>query len=259
MTAPQISEAGVNAIHAVGALFRVRVALVGAAALSFWIDLPRSTADIDLALAIDIDDLTRIETELRWNRVSPHRFRAEGGTLLDVIPCSSSLLDAGELHWPNSQNIFNLTGLDLALSQASAIEAYGHSVPVAPVPVLVLLKMAAWLDRPERERDLGDIAHALDKYLGDDSDRRWIEFLDSGHPFERVSAFAVGYDLSALLRSSHRRVVDDFLHRTADKPVNLSLMARLAPPSWRNRPDVAEAQLQAMLEGIERRGSASED
>ncbi len=36
----------------------------------------------------------------------------------------------------------------------------GLSVPIAPVPVIAVLKMISYLDRPaERERDLRDLAH----------------------------------------------------------------------------------------------------
>ena len=51
-----------------------------------------------------------------------------------------------------------------------------HSIDVATVPVVVILKMAAWLDRPaERDRDLHDLAHLFNEYLEPNAPRRWSD------------------------------------------------------------------------------------
>ncbi len=45
---------------------------------------------------------------------------------------------------------------------------------VAPLHVLAVLKMVAYLDRPDvREKDLCDLAHIMHEYTATDSDRRY--------------------------------------------------------------------------------------
>ena len=61
----------------------------------------------------------------------------------------------------------NLAGLRLAFEHHVRIEIdEGCSVRVAATPAIVVLKMVAFLDRPDREDDLTDIAHVVEHYLG---------------------------------------------------------------------------------------------
>ena len=54
-------------------------------------------------------------------------------------------------------------------------------IKVATPAVVTVLKMAAFLDRPqERLRDLDDIAHLLESYVDDSSPRFWDEALALG-------------------------------------------------------------------------------
>src|SRR5690348_16100870 len=60
---------------------------------------PRHTADVDLAVALDLDNFAKLEKrieEATWARVPhrEHRWRSERGTLLDLIPAGPDLRKA---------------------------------------------------------------------------------------------------------------------------------------------------------------------
>jgi len=52
--------------------------------------------------------------------------------------------------------------------------AHGVTVPVAPLPLDVLLKLVAYGDRKER-KDLGSVPHCLRHYAEDDNRRHGLE------------------------------------------------------------------------------------
>jgi predicted nucleotidyltransferase len=108
----------------------------------------------------------------------------------------------------------SLVGLDLALVHVMVVPLDGTAdLDVATVPVIAVLKMASWLDRPaERERDLDDLAHILDDYLEPDDLRRWDDdLIESGLPHEDQSAFALGQDIARIVLAPHLTVIDSFL------------------------------------------------
>ena len=61
---------------------------------------------------------------------------------------------------------------------------------VAAIPVLALLKMTAFIDKPvERARDLADLARILEGYLEDYDERRFgSEIIELGIEFEATNA-----------------------------------------------------------------------
>jgi len=98
-----------------------------------------------------------------------------------------------------------------------ALDADLH-VDVATIPVVVVLKMAAWLDRPsERDRDLEDLAHVFKEYLKADDLRRWEdELIETGLAYDDQSAFALGRDVGIIVAAVHRRLIDRFLAAVVD-------------------------------------------
>jgi len=106
----------------------------------------------------------------------------------------------------------NLIGLDLAFEHASLREVSDAvMVNVPPAPVLAFLKMAALVDRPEREKDVGDLFHLSKHYLTDDDARRWeTPLVGRGLLHDEQSFFAIGYDLGALAKEPHRALVEKF-------------------------------------------------
>src|SRR5688572_3809486 len=95
-----------------------RIALIGAAALSFHIPMTwRSSADLDLVLAVAVSDI-RTLTLHGWQRDprQQQRWKAPSGALLDLLPAPPEVLAAKELIWPETGHRMNMAGLALALA-----------------------------------------------------------------------------------------------------------------------------------------------
>jgi predicted nucleotidyltransferase len=111
----------------------------------------------------------------------------------------------------NGDREFSLVGFDLALAHAVPVPLGGVEVPVATLAAIVVRKMVAWLDRPhERRKDLGDLAHVLDKALDDFDDRRFEPPLADAD-VEDQSAIFVGQAVAAIASSAHVAQVTRFL------------------------------------------------
>jgi predicted nucleotidyltransferase len=145
----------------------------------------------------------------------------------------------------------SLVGMDLAFEHAAR---HAGGVLVAPPPVVAILTMVAFGDRPtERERDLVDIAHLLDAYVDEDDERRWDETPD-GTEFDLAPAYPLGIDIARVLsRDAHRRVVSRFLHQIeATESSGHLLMASNGPARWRTEENALGRRLQMFKAGMQR-------
>ncbi len=198
--------------------------LIGAAALGFHLDMSwRTTSDIDLIVALDFDVFpdnllerdgwTRHQTKLQT-------FFSPLGCQVDLVPVGPAALEAGLLVWPGDGFEMSVVGLDLAFAHRRARQVLDESsVFVAPAFVVSFLKMVSYLDRPhDRERDLNDIAHLMEGYIGQDDDRRWSDEVEANIDFDSVSAFLLGKDVASVLAdATHWTKVDTFMSDACDE------------------------------------------
>jgi predicted nucleotidyltransferase len=92
--------------------------LVIIGAVAFQVHFPgesRHTADIDLAVALDLNEFAELEKSLKadgWARTAnrEHRWKSTRETLLDLIPAGDKLRRAKEITWPDSKNKRPQTG-----------------------------------------------------------------------------------------------------------------------------------------------------
>ena len=144
-----------------------QLVLIGAAALGVQLPMTwRRTSDLDLTVVADARivavDLRRLGLE-RHSKLE-QRWHAPGtGVRIDILPASKADLDSGHMVFAESGHVMNLAGFDLAFRHTQALPLdVDTSIAVATVPVIAVLKMAAWLDRPaERDRDLETSAMSL--------------------------------------------------------------------------------------------------
>jgi predicted nucleotidyltransferase len=237
-----------------------KVVIIGATALGFYFDMRwRKTADVDLAVALDLNGLSELTKRPGWTRhpSKEHEFTSPGGAKVDLLPAGPALLAAGRLRWQNGDSM-SLAGMELAFQHAEPHAAGGHNVLVAPPAVVAILKMVSFADRPtERERDLEDIGHLLDAYVDDDSERRWDEAADCGE-FDLAPAYLLGIDIARLLATeAHRAIVNSFLRRVEDpeSPTH-ALMLRLGPGRWSSDASALARRLSAFKAGMLRASSA---
>jgi hypothetical protein len=131
---------------------RERFIVIGAAAIEARLGLRwRGTLDLDLSAAAGLDAYPRDLESLGWRRerTALQRWVAPDGALVDVLPGAPALVRQGGFTWPDGSAHVNLAGFRLPFADAAlAAVAPDLSVRVASLRSLVLLKMAAYLDRP---------------------------------------------------------------------------------------------------------------
>lgn len=201
----------------------VRVVLVGAAALACQMDMRwRTTKDLDLTVVAKEADLAARLRGLGWKRHerTEQRWTSNEGIIVDALPAAVASLAEGKLVFTESGHVMSLVGFDLALAHVLVVPLDGTTnLDVATVPVIAVLKMASWLDRPaERERDLDDLAHILDDYLEPDDPRRWDDdLIESGLSHEDQSAFTLGQDVARIAAQTHHETIERFLAAVSDE------------------------------------------
>jgi predicted nucleotidyltransferase len=234
------------------------VVLIGASALGCYIDMRwRKTNDLDLLLSVSIDEYTAGLGEIPgWTRhpKQEHEWSSPQGIRVDIIPGGPGLLEAGELVWPESGFRMSLVGFRLVFEHAKPFRVDDTlTIRVAPMPVLAVLKMVSFADRPsERERDLEDLAYLLEGYLEEDEKRRYSpEIIERGLSFEETNAFLLGVDIAALVNSSERKVVTSFFARLqTEDDATAARMLRLGPDLWKMNPQMLIRQAKAFEQGF---------
>jgi predicted nucleotidyltransferase len=144
-----------------------------------------------------------------------------------------------------------MAGRGLAFEHAAAHTVDDYDARVAPPHIVAVLKMTAYMDRPDdRLRDLEDIAHLLDIYVDDDSERRWDEAADV-EEFELAPAYLLGLDMAAIAADSHRELTEGFLCRVADPDHTAhAQMRQRGPNSWNGHTDPLAKRLDAFRAGL---------
>lgn len=232
----------------------VRIALIGATALAFHLSMTwRRTADIDLILAVSASELDLLVSLLPgWQQdlKHPQRWNAPNNVRVDLVPAPPDALDRRRLVWPNTKEVMNLGGIRLALESPLSQIAPGLSIAIASVPVIVILKMAAYLDRPAaRTKDLQDLAYILSEYPTNEDDRLYADDIFSNRLDDRQArAFVLGREIRGLVDEDDCEIVRRFLE-TISKGDAASTFATNSP--WHRRDD-REHQVALRLEALRR-------
>jgi len=236
-----------------------QIVLVGAAALQRFLEMrQRETRDIDLSISIALEEYPGpLVGRPGWSprRGHAHRWDFDGAVEVDILPAGPGLLAAGKLTWPDGTEM-NLTGFRLAFEQSVKLDvAPGISIDVAPVPVLALLKMVAYLERPlQRERDLRDIALILDEWPPEDDDERYADqVLRLGLTYEQIGPYLLGERLARMTGAVEQDLVRRFLTKANDEddPHQMQQhMIAVGPPHWGRQPIELLMRLDALARGL---------
>lgn len=201
------------------------VVIIGAVAFRIFVeDADRETRDIDLAVAVDLEDLAafyQLLGGLGWQRDSRNeqRWQTRRGSWIDLLPAGPRLRAQRKLVWPESGHVMSLAGFGHVFSNAVAVEvAPGLRVKVVPPPVLALLKMASYLDDPQgRAKDLIDIrrllrAHAMgtERLFSDDV------FAAELPDIEFAGAYLLGSDVKKIVTHEDLGLVNTFVATIAE-------------------------------------------
>lgn len=236
----------------------VRIILLGATALGLHIDMTwRGTRDLDVSLSLPVADLSRLDTLQGWARSGvEHRWVAPAGVLVDIVPVDNEALRKGVLRWPRSGNEMSVVGFRAAFAAATDRDLGGVVVGLPPPAAIAMLKMVAYMDRPpEREKDLGDLAHLIDLHLPEFDPRRWEEEVQEHNlEYHETGPFLLGRDLAAIVDESERSCVVTFLSMLENDEAPHYPASRLlsrAPRSW-GEAEEREAALRERLRALHR-------
>jgi predicted nucleotidyltransferase len=215
----------------------------------------RGTADLDLTLAASLEDYLGQTLAPGWrrDRWMEHRWYSPAGEIVDIIPAGPDLLQKGEVRWPRSGHKMSLTGIRLAFErQSPVLVAPDLTIMVAPIPVLTVLKIVAYHDRPaERERDLADLAYILTEYDADD--RFSDEVLGLGLSYEEVGPYLLAKSIKDIINDVERKEMERFMNAVLDENdpngIQVKLLS-LGPPSWRRDPNELIQCVQAFSLGF---------
>ena len=200
------------------------VVVIGATALLLSIgDIGRFTRDVDLTVALDLNEFSQLIQRLLttgWKQSSKleHRWVAPRQTIVDLLPAGPALRRSRSVLWPTSQFRMSLSGFDHVFASAIDVDLSADTrIRVAPVSVTALLKMIAYMEDPHRRsKDLQDIEIILGRYASG-SDRLFSdEVFDAELPdFNMTNAFLLGLDLRGLATNEEAKYVERFLDRFA--------------------------------------------
>lgn len=214
---PVVSDA-VRGLQALGVPF----ALVGALVPELLLDVPptRRTNDADLTVVVEslaeFDDLKRRLSDYGFAPTSrPYRLQRREGGLLDILPFSETLAPDRRLRL-GEDLVFNMAGFDQVVRRAILVTIEGGPmVPVAPLPLYVLLKLVAFGDR-KQSKDLASVLHCQEHYQAEGDRRYGLEHEGRAVPFEFTCAYLLGLDARPFLDEALADAVRPVLARFED-------------------------------------------
>jgi predicted nucleotidyltransferase len=203
----------------------VDMVVIGAIVYRAWIDDDtRATEDVDVAVALDRDELPLLTEKLvtrgwQQDRHREHRWFTPSDARVDLLPIGKNARQEKQLTWPLGGTTMNLVGFDHVFANAVDRElAPDLAVRILPLPVWALLKIVSYLDHPAlRLKDFHDLGRLMRRYK-EDSDRRFSdEVLNTGIDYEQAGAYLLGRDLARLCTELDEvAVVDRFLGQVFD-------------------------------------------
>jgi len=255
----ELSPAQINDLTELAAVcneFRAEIVIIGAVAYSAFIeDVDRHTGDVDVAVALDLDDFVHMQRSLKardWTQrpQREHRWYGPRGGIVDIMPAGPKIRAQGHVVWPESQMQMSVVGFEHVFNKAEEREiAPGLRMKVIPVPVLTLLKIVSYLDRPtERERDIRDVGELFKRYEVDNDDRRFSEeIIESEISFDSAGAFLLGFDLGRICSDAEQRVVRAFVDELRDETSRGYAFLRRARVGFFDDNDFREHDLRAQI------------
>jgi len=235
LTNEQMEDLG--QLHTVAEQFAAEVVIIGATALLSFFNLERFTKDVDLGVALDLQDFARFSGELKargWTREPrrEHRWQGPKGSMIDLMPAGPELRAAKQIVWPESQFVMSLVGFHHVFAGSVLIEfAPNVRFKVAPPPVVALLKIVAYAEAPNRrQKDLDDLKSLLRSYESD-SDRIFGDEVLAGNleDLEYANAYLLGSDVGMIATDEDARVVRGFLAKHRIPPADVADLDRDDP------------------------------
>ncbi len=192
----------------------VDAVIIGATAYRVWIDDDRRTQDVDVAVAVDVDQLTPLTDRLKaaeWTQDPrrEERWLTRSGARIDLLPIGEQARRAGHVTWPKAEMRMSVAGFEHVFAEAVEKELAPETVmKVVPLHVLALLKIVVYMDDPHgRTKDLEDLGRLMEQYELEGDRRFGDEVFEAGADFESAGAFLLGLDVGRLCTASEAKIV----------------------------------------------------
>lgn len=211
---------------------RISFALVGALVPVLLLSSDQSNLEIGARETRDADHVIKLPSWEAWEAVLADLVnlgfrRAEGeqehrlyygAAEIDLIPFGVMKSSEEPLVWPDSGNTMNMTGFADVFRYAVRTEVTpGITLPVAPLWLLAVLKVSAYLDR-RFSRDLTDLIFVLENYESADGSNRRFDILDEKDVTYEVSgALLVGRDIRNYASAQPITLMKQFLKEIGDE------------------------------------------
>jgi predicted nucleotidyltransferase len=200
----------------------VPFAVVGALVPELLLDVRPARMTNDADVTVTVESLAEFETlkdrlaDFGFARTrAAHRLLHHSGGRVDLLPFGPELVHDGRLEL-EADLLLNMAGFDHVVPSAVQVSVdNGLTLPVAPLPLFVLLKLVAFSDR-KAPKDLAGVFHCLRYYLEDDERRYEVEHDGAGVLFEYAGAYLVGIDGRRFLSTAPSQAVATVLDLFAD-------------------------------------------
>lgn len=197
--------------------------IIGAIAYRVWIDDDRRTQDVDVALAVDIDQFGSLTERLQavgWTQdpKREERWVTKAGARVDLLPIGERARRAGYLTWPKAEMRMSVVGFEHVFTEALEEELAPETVmKIAPLHVLALLKTVAYMDDPHgRSKDLEDLGWLMEQHELEGERRFDAEVFEAGADFESAGAFLLGLDVGRLCTGGEAKIVGNLIAALQD-------------------------------------------
>jgi predicted nucleotidyltransferase len=209
----------------------------------------RRTLDVDFGIAVrDWDHFNTLKSSMEQTGFAPHphkihrlTYPSTPAVVVDLIPFGGVESADRNIAWPPEEDIvMRVAGFSDGLESAVLVRLDKNLViPVVSIPVLLVLKLFAWVDRRHEKRDVADIYTLLKDY-GDagNEDRLYgaeLSVLEvEGYDFELAGARLIGRDAAGVISEDTRKRVRDILE---SEPLMEQLTNQIIVSSMRNTPE----------------------
>lgn len=229
------------------------------------VGVPRTTRDVDVAVAVDAWDSYEavrnlLMTDYNFTDEEPkQRVRSPEGIQVDLVPFGGIADSSGQIRFPpDDRPKMTVLGLEEARRTTVSV-TFDDGVPVEVVslPALGLLKLVAWDERPrERSHDAQDLCFILRWYYSVRIDAivdKHFDLFDVDDFSEALtSAQAYGRELSSLLMESDalRAYVINILDRETNDFHQSDLTDAMNAAGCYYEYDMRFESIEALLTGI---------
>ncbi len=180
----------------------------------------RATADIDFAVMVEDHQhyeavkfrLSEKDFETSQERTPYRLYYNKSNTIIDLLPFGQIEQESTVSFDQRSVELSAVGMKEVLLAVETFEHPSGVSIPVSPAHGIVILKLIAWSEKPQRERDLSDIAALIKASWSLYEDELFIEnsehadlfnLPDDEFDIRLVAARVMGRKMQLILRDNY--------------------------------------------------------